>query len=256
MRKTQGAWFDHWDKLVNFAIKRAGTPKIALQPGEIAMDSHMHSMFSYCSISQPEDIILWAVQIGLGAIAVTDHNNIEGALDAMRCADDLKARELIPEDFIVIPGIEINTSQGHIQALFFEGKIQIDMDPSDTVKAIHDAGGLAVAVHPYNSKGIRDAIFDSEFDAIEVECGSVFGRDLVEKNRSLINDARFAGVAKLGSSDGHYIRAIGSCYSVLKPEQITLEGIRKAIISGNTTPRSTPPCEKLRKLLGKIGKLK
>lgn len=256
MRKTQGRWFDPWNGLVNSAIKQAGKPEITLQPGELAMDSHIHSMFSYCSISQPEDIILWAAQIGLQAIAVTDHNNIEGALDAVRCAEDLKERGLIPQNFVVIPGIEINTNRGHVQALFFEGKIKINMDPDDTVKAIHDGGGLAVAVHPYNSKGIRDAIFDSPIDAIEVECGSVFGRELVAKNRSIIDDPRLEGIAKLGSSDGHYIRAIGSCYSVLKPKEITLEGIRQAILNGETTPRSTVPCENLRKLLGNIGKLK
>jgi predicted metal-dependent phosphoesterase TrpH len=156
----------------------------------------------------------------------------------------------------VIPGTEINSTVGHIGALFVQEDITMSLTPAETVKAIHDAGGIAVAVHPYHSTGIGDAVFDAPFDAVEVEPGSVFGAQLVAKNIALKDDSRLASVAKLGASDGHYVRAVGHCYTVLKPDQMTPEGIRQALLSGESVPKSSAPCRKMRRMLGGIGKLK
>jgi hypothetical protein len=185
-----------------------------------------------------------------------DHNTIKGALDAERCADDLKARGIIPEDFLLIPGIEINGNCGHIGAMFLREDIPLELTLSETVRAIHDAGGIAVAVHPYHSTGIGDAVFDAPFDAVEVECGSVFGSALVSQNGALTSDSRLENCAKFGSSDAHYIRAIGACYTILTPDEPTLEGVRKAIIERKSRTVSTQPCLKLRKLLGGVRKLR
>ena len=255
-RECRHWWFDHWDRLINGALGLAGAPTIKLESGEIAIDTHIHTLFSHCSINQPEVIIRWAVKIGLNGICIMDHNDTRGIEDAQRCADYLKESKVIPEDFLVIPGIEINADRGHIGGMFMRAAVPVGMTPRDTVKAIHDEGGLAVAVHPYHSTGIRDAVFDAEFDAVEVECGSVFGRDLVLHNRQLGTDARLSNVTKLGSSDAHYVRALGSCYTVLKPQTVTLDGIRQAILSGQSSPRVSEPCRRIRCLLGGIRKLK
>lgn len=255
-RECKYAWFDAWDWIVNHAVSLVGSPKIELGPGEIAMDSHVHTLFSHCSISQPETLIRRAVKLGLGAICIMDHNDIRGALDAMQCADDLKRRGIIPESFILIPGTEINSTVGHIGALFVTEKLPMSLTPRETVRAIHDAGGLAVAVHPYHSTGICDAVFEAPFDAVEVECASVFGADLVSKNAALATDPRLANVTKIGSSDAHYVRAIGTCYTVLKVDEPTPDGVRQAILTGRATPKSSAPCRRLRKLLGGIPKLK
>lgn len=217
----------------------------------------MHTLFSHCSISQPERLIREAIHIGLGAIAVMDHNNIKGALDAMRCADYLKAKGDIPQDFVVIPGVEVNSTIGHVGALFVTEDMPMPLAPQDLVEVIHNAGGLAVAVHPYHSTGIKDATFDAPFDAVEIESGSVFGRRIINRNRELINDERLARAAKLGSSDAHYIRAMASCYTVAKNiEKPTLDSLRAAIVAGNCEPRTSLPYERTAKLLGSIGKLK
>ena len=234
-----------------------GSTDVSTLPGEIAIDPHVHTLFSHCSISQPERVIRRAVAIGLGAVGIMDHNDIRGARDAIRCAEHLKSIGEIPPGFVVIPGVEVNTPVGHVGALFVEENLPVQMPPGELVDFIHRAGGLAVAVHPYHSTGIRDAVFDAPFDAVEIECGSVFGRRLVAANRELADDARLAGAAKLGSSDAHYIRAIGSCYTLLTgAEQPSLESIRQAMVSGNCTPNSSAPYNRLTRMLGSIGKLK
>jgi len=256
VRRCKYGWFDQWDWLVNRAIMLAGSPKITVGPGEVAIDPHIHTLFSHCSISQPRKVLLHAASIGLGGVAIMDHNEVEGAGDVIRCADDLKARGLLPEDFLVIPATEINSNAGHVGALFIEENLPINLSPEEIVGRIHDLGGLAIAVHPYHSTGIGDAVFDAPFDAVEVECGSVFDAELVEQNRALAGEARLSGITKLGSSDAHYLAAIGSCYTVFKTEDRTLDGIRNAIAGGRSEAISSVPCKRLRGFLGKIPKLK
>lgn len=255
-RECEHWWFDAWDMMVNSILKSAGTPDVQVGPGEIAFDPHVHTLFSHCSISQPEKVIMRAVALGMKAIGIMDHNNVKGSLNVVHCAEELKRKKLIPEDFVVIPGTEINSSIGHIGALFIKEDIQIALEPEEAVRRIHNAGGLAVAVHPYHSTGIKDAVFDAPFDAIETECGSVFGGKLVEQNIELTDDPRLKDISKMGSSDGHYIHAIGSCYTTVKLNDLTLDSLRQAIVDGKTTAKSSHPCIKMRKFLGGIKKLK
>ena len=185
-----------------------------------------------------------------------DHNSIRGALDAVRCADYLKSEKKIPEDFIVVPGVEVNSTVGHVGALFVHANLPKSLEPADIVNAIHDVGGLAVAVHPYHSTGIGDAIFDAPFDAVEIECGSVFGIDQVEKNRELVSNARLGDIARLGSSDAHYVRAMASCYTIVKINTPpTLDTLKQAIVEHRCEPMILKPYEKLAGLLGSISKL-
>lgn len=242
---------------MNGALSMIGSTAVSTLSGEVAVDPHMHTLFSHCSISQPERVIRRAVAIGLGAIGIMDHNDIRGARDAVRCAEYLKSIGEIPASFVVIPGVEVNTPVGHVGALFVDEDLPIHLPPDQLVDLIHKAGGLAIAVHPYHSTGIRDAVFDVPYDAVEIECGSVFGRQLVARNRGLADDPRLAGAAKLGSSDAHYIRAMGSCYTILSGvEHPSLESIKQAIVAQNCTPRSTAPYNRITRMLGSIGKLK
>lgn len=241
--------------MVNCALRCAGTPDIRVGPGEVALDLHVHSLFSHCSISQPEDVILRCVKLGLGGVCIMDHNDIRGSVDAAACAEDLRRRRLIPEEFIVIPGVEINSNSGHIGALFVDQAFPQGLSPEETVRLVHESGGLAIAVHPYHSTGIKDAVFDAPFDAVEVECGAVFGAKLVKQNCDLAHNSRFADMAKFGTSDAHYIDGIGTCYTVMELQEPTIEAAREAIENGRCSARSSKPCIKMRKLLGGFSKL-
>lgn len=179
-----------------------------------------------------------------------------GALDAMRCAEYLKSTGEIPAEFLVVPGVEINSTVGHIGALFVTENLSMSLDPAGLVNAIHNIGGLAVAVHPYHSTGIGDAVFDAPFNAIEIECGSVFGNNLTKRNRELTFDTRLENSAKLGSSDAHYIRAMASCYTIIRDiEKPTLESLKQAILSNNCAAVASKPYERVSKMLGSIRKL-
>ena len=74
---------------------------------EIRADLHVHTTYSSDSLITPKDLVFYAKKNGLNAVAVTDHNYLDGAI---KIAKETK-------DFLVIPGMEVSSGEGHIVAL-------------------------------------------------------------------------------------------------------------------------------------------
>ena len=93
----------------------------------------------------PVDVLLdTAKERGLGAIAITDHNEVSGAL---------AARELAEErgDVRVIVAEEVKTAeQGEVIGLFLEEKIPRGMTMAETIAEIRRQGGLVYVPHPFD----------------------------------------------------------------------------------------------------------
>ena len=109
----------------------------------ILADLHLHTSWSSdCSV-EVEDVLDHAQAVGLGAIAVTDHNVFGGALEAVELARD--------RDLIVIPGEEVKTDgEGEVIGLFLKEEIPRGMSFSDTVAAIKAQGGFVYVPHPFD----------------------------------------------------------------------------------------------------------
>jgi predicted metal-dependent phosphoesterase TrpH len=171
----------------------------------------------------------------LDVIAVTDHDTIEGALRAR----DHAARRT---RFHVIVGEEVSSRDGHIVALFLERRVQPGMSAAATVDAIHDQGGLAVAVHPFwrtqrrtrtgPVHGVGWLAAELDFDAIEIE-NATPGFYLVNQLAHRLNLG--LGAAELGSSDAHILDAVGRAFTEFPGK--TPEALRGAIESGKTAAR-------------------
>ena len=172
---------------------------------------------------------------GLNVIAVTDHDTIEGAL---RAADYAARRTRLQ----VVIGEEVSSRDGHIVALFLEKRIRPGMSAAATVSAIHDQGGLAVAVHPFwrtqrqtrsgRVHGVGWLAAELEFDAVEVENATpgfyVFNQLARRLNMGL-------GSAEIGSSDAHILDAVGRAYTEFPGK--TPKALRTAIEAGTTVAR-------------------
>jgi predicted metal-dependent phosphoesterase TrpH len=183
----------------------------------------------------PQELVAHALGLGLDLIAVTDHDTIEGALRAA----DFAARW---PRFRVIIGEEISSRNGHIVGLFLERRIRPGMSAAATVHAIHDQGGLAVAVHPFwrterRSRtrivhGVGWLAAELDFDAIEVENATpgfyVFNQLAHRLNTGL-------GSSPVGSSDAHILDAVGRAYTEFPGK--TPEALRAAIRAGETVAR-------------------
>ena len=171
----------------------------------ITLDLHMHTEWSHdCSIPT-EDLLDHAEAIGLGGIAVTDHNVFGGALEAVELART--------RDLVVIPGEEIKTDdQGEVIGLFLEEEITRGMTFADTIAAIRDQGGLVYLPHPFDR---LHAIPDpatihrhlAEIDVLEVYNARLL-RDSF--NDEALRFARKYGLLQGAGSDAHVLQGLGT----------------------------------------------
>ena len=171
----------------------------------IAVDLHMHTSWSHdCSI-EVEDLLDHAEGIGLGGIAVTDHNAFGGALEAVELAH---GRELI-----VISGEEVKTrDQGEIIGLFLEEDIPRGMSFEDTLAAIRDQGGLVYLPHPFDRMHAIPDPATLHRNLAEIDVFEVFNARLL---RDSFNDEalRFARKYRLlqgAGSDAHVLQGVGT----------------------------------------------
>jgi len=193
---------------------------------QIKADLHVHTIFSD-SVITLKDLIFYAKQSGLNAVAITDHNCVEGAAQF--------AKET---DFLIIPGIEVSSKHGHIVGLNVHNVIQRGLSADETVARIHRAGGIAVACHPYALlKGSLGRNVSAKFDAIEVVngCAIPFGRS-VKKAQQI---AEILKLPCVGGTDAHYGPQIGHGYTIIDAEP-NIDDIIDAIRAGRCQPFGKP----------------
>ena len=195
---------------------------------QVRADLHVHTTYSKDSLITPKDLVYYAKKRGLNAVAVTDHNQLDGAYKI--------AKET---DFLIIPGMEVSSSDGHIVALNVSELIPRGCSAVETVERIHKAGGVAIACHPYVLfKGcLRDKVC-ATFDAIEVINARAFPfKDSVKKAEKA---AEFFNLSRVAGTDAHYGPQIGFGYTVIDAAEPTVDAIVKAIVDGHCKPFGQP----------------
>ena len=194
---------------------------------QLKIDLHIHSKYSYDSLITPEELVFYAKKRELDGIAITDHDTIDGALKT--------AKET---HFLVIPGIEISSLNGHIIALDVQEKIPPKLSAGETVDRIHEMGGIAVACHPIALfKGSLGKHTHSKFDAVEVINSSAFPFNYcVKRSQQIASRLKLPCVA---GSDAHYGPEIGHAYTIINAE-LNIEEIIKAIRKGSCQPFGKP----------------
>ncbi len=191
---------------------------------QIRADLHVHTTYSKDSLITPKDLVYYSKKRGLNAVAVTDHNQLEGAWKI--------AKET---DFLVIPGMEVSSSDGHIVALNVHELIPKGFSAVETVERIHRAGGVAIACHPYvYFKGCLRENVCATFDAIEViNARAAPFKKSVEKAEEA---AKKLGLSRVAGTDAHYGPQIGYGYTVIEASEPTVEAVAKAIVEGHCQP--------------------
>ncbi|MGA3059701.1 MAG: PHP domain-containing protein [Candidatus Bathyarchaeia archaeon] len=195
---------------------------------QINADLHVHSNYSKDSLITPKELVFYAKKRGLTAVAVTDHNQIEGSNKIAKEAD-----------FLVIPGMEVSSADGHIVALNLQELIPKGLGSGETVDRIHEAGGIAIAVHPYAwFKGsLNTHVEDAKFDAVETLNASAFPFSRCKKKAGEI--AQKLNLPCVGGTDAHYGPTIGYAYTIIDSEP-NVEAITNAIINKKCQPFGQP----------------
>jgi predicted metal-dependent phosphoesterase TrpH len=161
----------------------------------------------------------------LGCIAITDHNNFE----AYGLAKD-------NGKVIVIPGIEVSSKEGHILAYGIDRDIPRGLSVKDTIDAIHEAGGVAFAAHPYRWwSGLgEDNTVSHDFDGIEAKNG----RSTPSGNKRSEALAARVGKPVSAGSDAHTPEHIGDGVVELPDDVSTWQEALKALMDGQSKPAS------------------
>ena len=194
----------------------------------LSVDPHTHSAASYDGRDEVALLLKQAAIVGLDAIAVTDHDEIEASLEAVDRAGD--------HDLIAVPGMEVSSADGHVLALGVEELVPAERPFAETVETIHEEGGIAVVPHPFQEarSGVLANISRDELavaDAIEVYNSRLLtGRS----NRQARTFAERRGLPKTGGSDAHICEMVGQAYTRVDAAVPTADAILDAIADGRT----------------------
>lgn len=172
-------------------------------------DLHAHTHFSRDALTSVETFVRRYRRAGIDCVAVSDHNNIDGAL---------AVREAAP--FRVIVSEEIRSTEGEIIGLFLQEGVPKRLTPEDTVRAIREQGGLVLVPHPYDR--MRRSVLREEallrilpqVDVIEVfNSRTTFQGDL-DRSRRLAEEH---GKPMSAATDAHTPWEIGLAYTEMPP---------------------------------------
>lgn len=187
------------------------------------IDFHVHTSYSYDSIFGPKEMVKAALKKGLDCIAITDHNKIKGALEALEFAKD--------KPILIIPGIEIKSKDGDILALGIKENIPKGLPAKETIKKIKKLGGKVFIPHPFAfncsfKKDLEGLI--REIDGIETLNASIFGSG----NKKAADFAEKYRLPKIAGSDAHSPWFLGKVYLEIEGKNLSLNEIFEKIKRG------------------------
>jgi predicted metal-dependent phosphoesterase TrpH len=185
------------------------------------VDLHAHTIYSCDCLTATAALIERARAVGLNKIAVTEHNNLEGALAAKRLAPDL-----------VIVGEEIKTTHGEIIAYFVKELVPKGLSPEETIKRLRDQGAVISIPHPLDSLRRsamgREHVLEiiDQVDAIEVlNARCVRAAD----NTAAAELAQAHGKLVTAGSDAHTLFEVGRCTLMMPEFDDDAESFRDAL---------------------------
>lgn len=186
------------------------------------IDLHCHTKASFDCLSAPAAVVHAAADRGLTHLAITDHDRIDGALEA---------RANSPAGLTVIVGEEVKTSDGDLICLFLERAIEPGLSADETIAEAREQGALVGIPHPFDrlrrsvllEEGM--AALGSKVDWVETHNARLIGRG----NEQAAAFAIEHGLPGVAVSDAHSILEVGVAYTALDGDPSTPEGLLAAL---------------------------
>lgn len=198
-------------------------------PSVLSVELHTHSALSHDGRDPVELILGQAEAVGLDAIAVTDHDELEASLDAVNRAPDY--------GLVGIPAMEVTCAAGHVLAFGIRELIPSGLSYDETLDRIHEQGGISVIPHPFQKSrhGVAANVRDEQLaraDAIEVYNSRLLtGR----ANRQAERFALDHDLPMTAGSDAHISEMVGQAVTDVDADERSAESILDAIAKGRTS---------------------
>jgi predicted metal-dependent phosphoesterase TrpH len=197
--------------------------------GRAFVDLHCHTRASFDCLSAPGAVVRAAAERGLTHLAITDHDRIDGALEA---------RRLAPAGLTVIVGEEVKTRDGDLICLFLDAAIPPGLSAAETIASAREQGGLVGIPHPFDRlRGslLRHPAMDalaSTVDWVETHNARVIGGG----NDRAVEFARDHGLPGVAVSDAHSILEVAVAYVALDGDPSTQAGLLTGLRSAELVP--------------------
>ena len=197
--------------------------------GKAFVDLHCHTRASFDCLSAPKAVVRAAAERGLTHLAITDHDRIDGALEA---------RELAPAELTILIGEEVKTRDGDLICVFLTEAIPPGMSVEETILAAREQGALVGIPHPFDQlRGslLRDdrlMTIGSSVDWVETHNARLMGRGN-ERAAVYAGEHALPGVAV---SDAHSILEVGVAYTALEGDPSTPAGLKAALAGVQIVP--------------------
>lgn len=196
----------------------------------LKMDLHIHSQYSEDANGSPKEIMKLLQKKGLDGMAITDHNSIKGTLEALK---------LKPKDFVIVPGLEISTADGHILALGIKENINRGLSVEKTVERILEAGGTPIVPHLFRRmsgiKKIKLEAIHRRIPAIEVFNGCSLPKTNIKTARA----AKEFNLGGIGGSDAHDPLYVGYGYTLIDSTDAGIDSVLSEINKKKTWGEGT-----------------
>ena len=202
----------------------------------LSVELHSHSELSHDGRDPIELLVEQAAAVGLDALAVTDHDELDASLAAVERADDY--------GLVGIPAMEVSSAAGHVLAFGITDPITPGQSYDETLAAIRDRGGIAVIPHPFQKSrhGVAPHVSDEQLagaDALEVYNSRLLtGRS----NRQARAFALEHDVPMTAGSDAHVAEMVGQAVTEVGATDCSVDAILDAVKGGRTSVvgRRTP----------------
>ncbi len=199
--------------------------KMVVTADMLKLDLHIHSQYSEDAIGSVKEIKKSIQNKGLQGMAITDHNNVKGGL---------AAKKIATKEFVVIPGIEISTKEGHLLALNVTKDIQKGLSVEETVDQVYDYGGIPIVPHLFrNMSGIKEEKLKpmvKKLKAIEVYNGC----SQPKTNMLTGKVAQKYHLGGTGGSDAHVPQYAGYAFTTVNTSDLSVDSIIQEIERKNT----------------------
>jgi hypothetical protein len=181
----------------------------------------------YDSVQTVDEVLNACLKKNIGILALTDHDSLAGYRKAWEI---IQTRHL---PILLIPACEITSDQGHILAYGITKELPKYLSPAEVVKQIHAQGGLAVAAHPFFSFGVKNQVYNSQFDLLEG-----FNSLIPQKaNQGVVAASEKIGIPYLTGSDAHIPKNIGRSINLFPSDTASVDLFLEHLRKGEFIPR-------------------